>query len=389
MTQANVHVTAIIAAGGLGTRFGATQPKQLLPLGGVPILQRSLEACLASPVVADVVVALPAELLGRPPAYLAHPRAHLVAGGETRRASVAAAFAVAAVRADIVVVHDAARPLVTAALIAATVEAAGHTGAAVAAVPHRATIKRANPAGDRIGATVPREGLFAAQTPQAFRVDVLRRALEASAEDATDEALLVERLGQPVALVPGDPVNLKITTTEDLRMAEALIGARTGLPRVGTGYDLHRLVEGRPLVLGGVTIPFERGLLGHSDADAVCHAVTDAVLGAAGLGDIGRHFPDTDPRWKDADSLALLAEVAALVRARGFTVGNVDVTVVAERPKIAPHAEAMRARVAGALGVADAAVSVKGKTNERVDAVGAGEAIAVHAVAVVYGRAFG
>ncbi len=308
----------------------------------------------------------------------------VVAGGATRRESVAAAFSAAAAAADFVVIHDAARPLVSAALIERTVQAAIDGGAAIAALRIHDTVKRGDSAGVIVG-TVPRDGLFAAQTPQAFRVDVLRRALAAfPGGEATDEAMLVERLGEPVTLVDGDPGNIKITTAEDLQMAEALLTSRTG-PRVGTGYDLHRLVLGRPLVLAGLTIPFEKGLAGHSDADAVCHAVTDALLGATGLGDIGRHFPDTDPTWKDADSMALLARIVERIEAEGFAIGNVDVTVIAERPKLAPHADAMRASLARVLRVDVSRVSVKGKTNEKVDAVGAGEAIAVHAVALVHG----
>lgn len=380
-----VHVTAIIAAGGQGTRFGAGQPKQLLTLGGRPMLHRTVEAFLASPVIADVVVALPAALVADPPAYLRHPKVRVVAGGDSRQASVAAAFAAAEAYADVVAIHDAARPLVSQDLIARTVAAAVETGAAIAAMAIRDTVKRAT-AGGQIDATVPREALFGAQTPQAFRVAVLRQALDGgAAADATDEALLVERSGHPVTLVEGDARNLKVTTVEDMRMAEALLAPQPGRPRVGTGYDLHRLVPGRPLILGGVTIPYEKGLLGHSDADAVCHAVTDALLGATALGDIGRHFPDTDPRWKDADSVALLRQVVALVRSRGFEIGNVDVTVVAQRPKIAPFADQMRATLAAVLGVDVTDVGLKGKTNEQVDAVGAGDAIAVHAVAMVWG----
>jgi len=191
-------------------------------------------------------------------------------------------------------------------------------------------------------------------------------------------------------LVVGDTQNMKITTADDLALAERLFGPATQSPpggettlRIGSGYDLHRLVEGRRLILGGVVIPFDRGLAGHSDADAVCHAVTDAILGGAGAGDIGRHFPDTDAAWKDADSLALLARAAQIVGHAGFSVVNVDVVVIAERPKLVPYIDAMRSTLAGALGVAVDRVSVKGKTNEGVDSTGAGASIAVHAIALV------
>src|SRR5688572_17428932 len=382
------HVSAIIAAGGRGLRFGGGQPKQLTTLGGRTILQRSVDAFIDSDVVAEVVVALPAPLAADPPVYL-RSRAKpvlIVGGGERRQDSVRQAFERVDQRSEVVVIHDAARPLVTDSLIRRTIDAAFETGAAIAALRVSDTVKRADDTG-RIAETLPRDRIYLAQTPQAFRVDVLRHALTSRA-DATDEAALAEQAGHPVQLVDGDARNLKITTPDDLALAETLLGgtaeaAPSAGMRIGNGYDLHRLVEGRPLVLGGVTIPFDKGLLGHSDADVICHAVTDAILGAAGAGDIGRHFPDTDAAWKDANSLDLLRRAAAIVAAAGYTVINVDVVVVAQRPRLAPHADAIRASVAGALGCDAFQVSVKGKTNEGVDSVGAGEAIAAHAVALL------
>lgn len=384
-----MHVSAIIAAGGRGLRFGDARPKQLRLLAGRSILERSVEAFARHDRVTEVVVALPEALLAEPPAFLARPDARitLVPGGARRQDSVANAFRAVAGRADLVVIHDAARPLVSAGLITRTIEAAAAHGAAIAAVPAVDTVKRAGADGV-ISATLPRGEIHLAQTPQAFRTEILASALDLAAEgdEATDEASLVERAGTGVWLVESDAGNLKITTEDDLRMAERLVGAPPGL-RIGQGYDLHRLVPGRPLVLGGVTIPGDVGLLGHSDADAVCHALTDALLGAAAAGDIGRHFPDTDPTWQGADSLELLREAVAIVRRQGWQVVNVDVVVVAQRPKLSPHVDGMRARLAGVLGVEPACVSVKGKTNEGVDAVGAGEAIAVHAVALLWASA--
>jgi 2-C-methyl-D-erythritol 4-phosphate cytidylyltransferase/2-C-methyl-D-erythritol 2,4-cyclodiphosphate synthase len=274
----------------------------------------------------------------------------------------------------------------------------------VAAVQSRDTVKlaAAEAEGARlIAETLPRQNIYMAQTPQAFRRDVLMRALETGAREdvhATDEAALVELAGLPVRLVDGEASNIKITTPDDLVIAEA-IAAHTSVPkpgstgslpartgRAGTGYDLHRLVPGRPLILGGVTIPSDCGALGHSDADVVCHAVTDAILGAAALGDIGRHFPDTDPRWKGANSVDLLRRVVQLAADQGLTVGNVDVTVILEKPKIRDHIDSMRASLAAALGLDIARVSIKGKTNEGVDAVGRGEAIAAHAIALLRSR---
>jgi len=382
-----VHVTAIIAAGGRGARFGGPQPKQLSLLGGRPILQHSVGAFLNHPGISDVIVALPDDLAAQPPDYVrtsAKPL-QIVAGGARRQDSVARAFARIAANCELVIIHDAARPLVSADLIRRTIDAASASGAAIAAIRATDTVKRAG--ADRIvTATLPRDEIFLAQTPQAFRVQVLRDAL-AIADDATDEAALAERAGHHVSVVEGDPRNLKVTTADDLELAERLLSDRhDAMPalRVGNGYDLHRLVAGRPLILGGVTIPFEKGLQGHSDADAVCHAVTDAILSAAGAGDIGRHFPDTDPAWKDADSIELLRRAAGIVSAEGYAVVNIDVTVIAQRPKLSPHADAMQASLSGALGIAARRISVKGKTNEGADSMGAGESIAVHAVALLW-----
>jgi 2-C-methyl-D-erythritol 4-phosphate cytidylyltransferase/2-C-methyl-D-erythritol 2,4-cyclodiphosphate synthase len=380
-----MFVSAIIAAGGRGLRFGGTHPKQLLTLGGRPILQRSVDTFLSCDLVSEVVVALPEALVSTPPSYLTGHRKPLtiVKGGERRRDSVTQAFARVSDRADVVVIHDAARPLVTDALIRRTVAAASEAGAAIAALRAHDTVKQADPEGVITG-TLPRDTIYLAQTPQAFRVSVLRDALKV-AGDATDEAMLAEQSGHTVRVVDGDSRNLKITTPEDLSMAEHLLGHRSQAPvlRIGNGYDLHRLVAGRPLILGGVTIPFDKGLEAHSDGDAICHAVTDAVLGAAGAGDIGRHFPDSDPAWKGANSLELLRRAGGIVSGAGYGVVNVDVIVIAQRPKLVPHVDAIRSNLAGALGCETSQISVKGKTNEGVDSMGAGESIAVHAVALL------
>lgn len=380
-----MHVTAIIAAGGTGRRLGAAVPKQLLEIDGRSLLERSVDAFRTHPGVAEVIVALPAAMTGNPPAWLAAASGvRIVAGGERRQDSVANAVAALAPESEIVLVHDAARPFVTPAVISRAIDAAAEHGAAIVAVPVSDTVKRIGKAGTTdagvIAETLPREEIVLAQTPQAFRVGVLRGAIAAAGEAAaTDEAMLAELAGQPVHVVAGDPANVKITTADDLDAARR----RSGGERVGVGYDLHRLVEGRPLVLGGVTVPSARGALGHSDADVVCHSVTDAMLGAARAGDIGQHYPDTDPRWKDASSIELLREVAALVRGRGLEVQNVDVVVILEQPKVGPHRAAIERSLAAALGIDPARVSVKAKTNEGVDAVGRGEAIAAHAVCLL------
>jgi 2-C-methyl-D-erythritol 4-phosphate cytidylyltransferase/2-C-methyl-D-erythritol 2,4-cyclodiphosphate synthase len=285
-------------------------------------------------------------------------------------------------------VHDAARPFVTPALIERTLDAAIESGAAVAALAARDTVKQAVADGGRhfIARTLPRQEIYLAQTPQAFRRDILASAvaLGRSGAAATDESALAELAGSRIRLVEGDALNFKVTTEGDLAMSRALAGAEgAAVMRAGTGYDLHRLVEGRPLLLAGVRIPGDRGALGHSDADIVCHVVTDAILGAAGAGDIGRHYPDTDAQWKDASSIHLLSQSVRHVRSVGFEIVNVDVTVILERPKIAPHVPEIERGLAAALGIDAARVSVKGKTNEGVDAVGRGEAIAAHAVALL------
>lgn len=383
-----MFVSAIIAAGGRGLRFGGDSPKQLLTLGGRPILARSVDAFVACDVISEIVVALPADLALAPPPYLLErgKPVTIVTGGTERCSSVANAFSRVSDRAEVVVIHDAARPLVSDDLIRRTVAAATDTGAAIAALRAHDTVKQTNGDG-AITATLPRERIYLAQTPQAFRVPVLRDALRLGGE-ATDEAMLAERAGHTVRVVDGDPRNLKITTPDDLTMAEYFAAGSSQVPalRIGNGYDLHRLVAGRPLILGGVRIPFEKGLEAHSDGDVICHAVTDAVLGAAGAGDIGRHFPDTDAEWKNADSIELLRRASAIVRDAGYAIVNVDVVVIAQKPKLAPHVEAIRGNVAGALGCAASQVSVKGKTNEGVDSMGAGESIAVHAVALVSRR---
>lgn len=387
------HIAAIVAAGGRGVRLGAGRPKQFLEIGGRSILDLSLHALAASDRIDEIVVALPPEYVAETAqswdGRLRKPLV-FVDGGERRQDSVAAAFARTSPRADIILIHDAARPFVTSEIIARTIDAATTHGAAIAAIAVSDTVKQVGEAegGSRpIRATIARDTIFLAQTPQAFRREVLERAITGGQHlEATDEAMLVERLGLPVHVVDGDVSNIKVTTAEDLAEAQSRAESRDAGPRltrVGTGYDLHRLVAGRPLILAGVRIPFELGLDGHSDADIVCHAVTDAVLGAAAAGDIGRLFPDTDPKWKDADSIALLTSAVARITALGYRVSNVDVTVIAQAPKLLPHLDAMRDNLAAALQIDRQAVSIKGKTNEGVDSTGRGEAMACHAVALL------
>jgi len=382
-----MFVSAILAAGGRGRRLGSTIPKQLFAIGDRSILQRSFETIVNHDLINEVVVALPSELVASPPPFLrhAHKRVHVAAGGTRRQDSVAMAFEQISDRSELIVIHDAARPFATGPLFTSVIEAADAAGAAIAALQASDTVKEADEHDGfmHIVRTLPRARIYLAQTPQAFQRQVLSEAIERGrqAAEATDEAALAEEAGHRVQLVEGERWNLKITTEDDLKAARSLVGA--GQMRIGVGYDLHRLESGRRLRLGGVEIPHDRGLAGHSDADVLCHAVTDAILGAAAQGDIGRHFPDTADQWKDADSIQLLKQSVQIVRSAGYAIANVDAVVIAEQPKLLPYIERIRSNLAGALAVDVSAVSVKGKTNERVGELGRAEAIAVHAVAMV------
>lgn len=376
------QVTGILAAGGSGVRAGTA--KQWLVLAGETVLRRAARALAECAAVDEIVAVVPPGDEGRGAEAmtgLGKP-ARAVSGGAARADSVRNGLA-AAEGAAIVLVHDAARPFATADLAARVAEAAARDGAALAAIPVTDTVKRASGGSlPRVAETLDRRSLWLAQTPQGFRRDLLLRAYEAAgaaASDATDECALVERLGVPVTLVPGDPGNFKITGPGDVARARAALEAPVAM---GVGYDTHRFAVGRRLVLGGVEFEGD-GLLGHSDADVCAHAIGDAVLGAAGLGDLGRHFPDTDPRWRGVSSLLLLREIASKAAERGWRVGNCDVTLAARRPRIAPRAEEMRARLAEALGVAPAQVNVKATTGEGMGFVGREEGIAAHAVALL------
>ncbi|MYH28964.1 MAG: 2-C-methyl-D-erythritol 4-phosphate cytidylyltransferase [Acidobacteria bacterium] len=389
-----MRVAAIIAAGGRGLRAGGGVPKQLRSIGGRTLLELALAPFDRSARVGEIVVVLPPAQAADPPVGLQAVKTPLrvVAGGRRRQDSVAAGLDAVGDAASLVLVHDAARPFCSRALIGRVIDAAAEAGAAVPAVQATDTVKRSADAGGHavVAATLPRERIHLAQTPQGFRADVLRAAVALGRRgvDATDEALLAEQAGYTVRLVEGDPENVKITTPADLdraagRAARSAAAPAAAAVRLGIGYDLHRTVAGRPLILGGVHVPHDRGLDGHSDADAVCHALIDAILGGAAAGDVGQHFSNRDPRWKGASSIDLLERAVAIVRERGYAVGNADVVIIAERPPIGPHAAAMRERLAAALEVAVDAVSVKAKTGEGVDAVGRGEAIAVHAAATL------
>jgi 2-C-methyl-D-erythritol 4-phosphate cytidylyltransferase/2-C-methyl-D-erythritol 2,4-cyclodiphosphate synthase len=380
------RAAGILVAAGRGERLEAGTPKGLVPVAGIPMLARA-GSTLERVVLIDYLVAVvapgsesaAAEALDR--AGCERVRA-IVPGGPTRQASVAAGLA-ALGEPDIVVVHDAARPLVSPAVVVAVIRAAAEVGAASAGIPVRETVKRV--ISGAVAGTVDRDQLWVARTPQAFHTGLLRAAHARAAADGfvgPDDAVLVERLGCAVRMVEDAPDNLKITVPADLQLAEAILGG-AALTRSGIGFDTHRLEVGRTLRLGGVDIPSARGLAGHSDADVLVHAMMDALLGAAGLGDIGVHFPPGDPVYRGADSLVLLGRVGALLSSAGWRPLHLDSTVIAEAPPLAPHLGEMRRRIASVLHLAEGAVSIKATTAEGMGALGRGEGIAAYAIATV------
>lgn len=385
------RIAALIPAAGVGRRMGAGIPKQYMDIAGEPMLLQTVRALeRVSRIDAICVVVSQEDAWINETAKAFGPRVKVLrAGGRERADTVLGGLMAANLPGDAwVLVHDAARPCVRPSEVNHLLdEVLGDSSVegGIFAVPMADTVKRTD-SRRRILETVPRENLWRAATPQLFRARTLMKALQRSTEGVTDEASAVERLGLPVKAVSCRSANIKVTQPGDEIVAGLILGEKNmTIPniRVGQGYDSHRLVEGRPLVLGGITIPFEKGLDGHSDADVLLHAITDAVLGAAALGDIGTHFPPSDPKWKGAESAKLLAAVMELVRAEGWTLVNIDSTIVAERPKIGPHMKAIRESVARTLGIDIERVSVKAKTNEKMDAVGREEGMASYAVALL------
>ncbi|MBB5695874.1 2-C-methyl-D-erythritol 4-phosphate cytidylyltransferase/2-C-methyl-D-erythritol 2,4-cyclodiphosphate synthase [Roseomonas pecuniae] len=376
--DSGMRVVALLMAAGRGERLGGAEPKQFLPLLGRPVLRHAAEALLRDGAVEAIQPICAEAERGRVDSILEGlPALPAVAGGATRQASVLAGLeALAGCAPEIVLVHDAARPVVPAGTVTALLRALERAEGAIPAQPVADTLKRVEDG--TVLHTVPREALYRAQTPQGFRFPLLLALHRAAPEGATDDASLLEAAGRPVRLVPGSESNVKITHPGDLERVEADILPRL-LPRVGTGFDVHRLVAGRPLFLCGVEVPHSMGLDGHSDADVGLHALCDAIYGALAEGDIGRHFPPSEMRWKDADSAAFLRHAAGRIAARGGMLANADVTLICERPKITPHAPAMIARVAELLGVPESRVSVKATTTERLGFPGREEGIAAQA----------
>lgn len=373
-----IRTVALIVAAGSGVRSGSDIPKQYRSIAGQPMIAYSHAALSAHPAIDRVIVVIGAgqeQALAQALGPVDH-----VSGGATRRDSVAAGLA-AAGDADRVLIHDAARPFVSAAVLDRLLAALEHAPGAVPCLPVADTLART---GDALGDVVPRDGLVRIQTPQAFHLGALRSAHAAwpAEREATDDAQILRATGGAVALIEGDPMLEKITYPADFARAEACAAARMRV-RTATGFDVHRLEQGEELWLGGIRVPHSHGLSGHSDADVALHAITDALLGTIGAGDIGQHFPPSDPQWRGAASDQFLAHAATLLRAQGGVLDFVDLTLVCEAPKIGPHRAAMRTRIAEILAIRERQVSVKATTSERLGFTGRGEGIAAQAAVTI------
>ena len=384
----NPKVAAIVVAGGRGLRAGSAMPKQYRIVAGEPVIRPSLQRFVTHAAIDAVqpVIHPDDEALFRS-ATVGLDMLPPVHGGTTRQGSVRAGMEALAARApDIVLIHDAARPFLSDDLVTRAVAAGLASGAAVPAIAVADTVKRID-AGGRVIETVDRTGLRMVQTPQAFRyaklLEAHRRAATAGRDDFTDDAALAEWAGQRVTVFEGEIANVKLTTNEDFARAEALRAAALSDVRTGNGFDVHAFVDGDHVMLGGVRIPHSRGVTGHSDADVALHALVDAILGALAEGDIGLHFPPSDPQWKGASSDRFLAFACERVRARGGMIAHLDVTIVCEAPRVSPHRDAMRARIAAIAGIAVDRVAVKATTSEKLGFTGRGEGIFANATATV------
>jgi 2-C-methyl-D-erythritol 4-phosphate cytidylyltransferase/2-C-methyl-D-erythritol 2,4-cyclodiphosphate synthase len=392
LTPVVPRTAALIVAAGRGHRVGAALPKQYLGLSGIPVLRHAVERFASHPGIGLVqVVIAEADLPLYDAAMAGLDLPPPVTGGATRQRSVLNGLeALAGQEIDLVAIHDAARPLVDAGTITRTLEAGARDSVdgALAAVPLADTLKRAD-SETMVSATLPRQLLWRAQTPQVFRFERILAAHRAVAQlgddDATaltDDSAVAEKAGYRVALVESSERNFKITTNADLARAEREL-ALTMETRTGTGFDVHAFGSGDAVTLCGVSVPHTQGLAGHSDADAALHALTDALLGTIGAGDIGMHFPPSDPQWRGATSDRFLRHAADLVANRGGRIVNLDVTIICERPKVGPHRERMRTRVAEILGIAVDRVAVKATTTEKLGFTGRGEGVAAQAIATV------
>ena len=393
MKQDTIRVGAVIAAGGMAQRMQGVD-KQLLEFNGVPVLVRSIQALAQVRSIQELVVVARQEQFAQLQSWKEQyhlPDFVLTTGGATRQQSVQAGIAKLSEQVEYFVIHDGARPFAQPQMIERCIQAAVEYGAATAAVRVKDTIKQANEEGF-IEQTPDRSRLYLTQTPQVFEAGLYRRAVKQAQReglDFTDDCQLVEHIGHAVKLCEGDYRNIKITTPEDIAVAKAMAGQQEQQEekrmeiRTGHGYDVHRLTQGRKLILGGVEIPWEKGLLGHSDADVLVHAVMDALLGAAALGDIGRHFPDTDPRYAGADSICLLKQVVLLLKGKGYSISNIDSTIIAQRPKMRPYIDTMRENIAKALKIESDQINVKATTEEGLGFTGSGEGISSQAICML------
>jgi 2-C-methyl-D-erythritol 4-phosphate cytidylyltransferase/2-C-methyl-D-erythritol 2,4-cyclodiphosphate synthase len=368
-----MKVAAILVAGGSGSRFGAETPKQFHLLAGQPVIRHA--ALALTPHVSLLQPVGDADAIGA--ALHGMPHLPVVPGGAQRQDSVRAGLEALIPHApDYVLVHDAARPFIPPGTIDHLLAALAESAGAIPAAPVADTLKRVERG--IIIETVPRAGLFRAQTPQAFRFSVLLAAHNAGFAGATDDAALLESMGQAVEVVPGSDDNIKLTYPEDFQRLERIMGLPM-VPHIGTGFDVHVFQDNRPMILCGVRVPHDKGLAGHSDADVGIHALCDAIYGALAEGDIGRHFPPSEANWKDADSARFLTHARDRIAARGGRLVNADITLICERPKITPHAPAMIERLASLLAVSKNRISVKATTTEKLGFTGRGEGIAAQA----------
>ncbi len=376
---------ALVVAAGRGSRFGGDMPKQWRDLAGRPVLRHSLGAFAAHPAVSEVrVVIHPDDRALYDAAAAGLSLRDPILGGATRQDSVRLgleALAASGNPPDLVLIHDGARPFVDTGLISRVIRTLDQQDGAIPALPVHDTLKRGQDS--LIVETVPRAGLFRAQTPQAFRFAPILAAHRAViGQELTDDAAVAEHAGLKVALVPGSEANQKITTADDLDRAQARLSQPMEM-RVGSGYDVHKFGPGSFVTLGNLRLDHDQGLVGHSDADVALHALTDAILGAIGAGDIGLHFPPSDDRWKGVDSAVFLKHAANLAQARGARISHLDLTIICERPKIGPHRLSMTARIAEILAIDESRVSVKATTTEGLGFTGRREGIAAQAVATL------
>jgi 2-C-methyl-D-erythritol 4-phosphate cytidylyltransferase/2-C-methyl-D-erythritol 2,4-cyclodiphosphate synthase len=392
-------VAAIIPAAGSGIRMGLSSPKQFYELEGIPILVHTLRVFQQVGSVGCIIVVVPAEscdpVQNMVDQYQLGKVTRVIEGGKERQDSVLAGLESLSDEIELVLVHDGVRPFVSTTVIEECLEEAEKSGAAMTAIPVKDTLKAVS-SRNVIEKTINRDGVWQAQTPQAAKTALLKEAyrLAAAKKDfiATDEAGLLEFLGHPVKVIAGSEKNIKITRPEDLVIAKAILMEREAAVdsmetkleyRSGYGYDAHRLVEGRPLILGGENIPFEKGLEGHSDADVLIHALCDAMLGAIGAGDLGRHFPDTDQKFKNISSINILRDVVSQIKEKGYVLGNADITVVAQKPKLSPYLAAMQKNIAITSGVTPEVINLKATTTEELGFEGRGEGMSAHAVVML------